>query len=582
MGGLSASHGSICAILANRFNIVMTMPKSILRACSLILTLALSACIVESLDQDLQQLQMQQVTPASGASNVTPDQVVTVEFSDELDPAGLTADKVQLLDSESNPVAVTLASSGNKLFLTPSLPLVLTGSYKLWLSAELKGKNTLAMGEVKQSPFSVRDGIWSSPLQIAGTGTGKQIQWQHHAQGNKGNAILLWESRTVVNGVVTSNELYAAAFNAGSFGWLRPLVLQQNTGLITIPAQARVLNDNNAIAIWQRSDSSGSSQIIASRYLAQNDAWEASKLISAADGISSSPRLFLDQTGNLLATWLYKPSSSSTQQAYASRYLTTSNQWSTPLRPDSDNQSNSIVCCSVGSDKSGNLSVSWQASQSAAGKQAVWNRRYAASQQAWLAAEQISPAIPAINGETTIQLSGSGHAIVGWNGSTDGSNAYPLSAVQSSDSLRWGEVKSLSETAILAGLVSVNKDGNSGTWLSWVQNKQLFARKFDAASGEFLAATAGLALPNFLSASGMAQDGSGGAWLLWLDYKDSAYIGSASMVRLNKTGSFSTAAQFGDKNEFSGVSDLRLDAANGRAVVGWVDANGRILARHFH
>lgn len=558
------------------------MPKSILRACSLILTLALSACIVESLDQNQQQLQMQQITPASGASNVGPEQIVSVEFSDELDSAGLSANNIQLLDSENNPVAVTLSSNGNKLFVTPALPLSLTGSYKLWLSADLKGKNTLAIGEVTQSQFSVRDGSWSSALQLASGGNGKQIHWQHLAQGNRGNAMLLWEHRTLINGVVASNELYAAAFNAGSFSWLRPLVLQQNTGLITIPAQVRVLNDNNAIAIWQRSDGSGSSQIIASRYLTQNDAWEASKRISAADGISSSPRLFLDQTGNLLATWLYKSSSSSAQQAYASRYLTISNQWSTPLRLDLDNQSASIVCCSLGSDKSGNLSVSWLASQSAAGNQAVWNRRYAAAQQTWLAAEQIAPAIPSINAETSIQFSGSGHVIAGWNGNIDGSNAYPLATVQSPDSLRWGEVKSVSETAIQTGMVSVNKDANSGTWLSWVQNKQLLTRKFDAASGEFLAANAGLALPNFSGASSMVQDSSGGAWLLWLDYKDSAYIGSASMIRMNKTGSFSTAAQFGDNNEFSNVSDLYLDAANGRAVVGWVDADGRILARHFH
>lgn len=541
----------------------------------------LSGCPIESISDSQLHLKINNIAPADASVKIQPSQVVSIELSDEPDPASVNADNIQLYNAERVALATDISISGNKLLITPRLPLALAASYTLTISAELKGKNSQPLAETRSSSFNTRDGDWSSPLQIAtAKGESAQIIWQQNSIGNDGSAILNWENRSTTNNVTTS-LLYAAGFDPKAFSWRQPLIIDQTTAANPFQLQAKVLDNGNTIAVWSRTDNQGASQIYTRRYIGKEDRWENSKQLSSSAGNAQAPNLTTDGQGNLLATWNYTPSGSSAAQAYASRYSASTDQWSTPLRLDAEAQA-AVACCIAGADNKGNMFASWRVANASLTSAALWIKRYDVLQNTWLAGVQIAPPILQFGVAESLSLNAQGNSIAAWNGSTSLGTYYPFAAIYNPTTQQWSQAQALSNSNIQSGFVNALRDGNGTQQVVWEQEQKLLARVYDPSSAQFLPQSIPATLTNYLDSSGFVQDSSGGAWLLWLTKVSNKFDGSANILRLNKAGGFEPVKVFGAASEFSGVTSLRLNAANGQAIVSWVDSNGRLLSRHFH
>ncbi|MBW2254823.1 MAG: Ig-like domain-containing protein [Deltaproteobacteria bacterium] len=119
---------------------------------------------------DLSYIEVQSVTPVSGAEDVPLDSAVTVVFTDVIDPASVLPSNVYLVGAA--PVAATLQTVGSMVILTPSAPLAPNEIHTLYVEeagvTDLNG-NGLDLGHDFESSFTTvaLDPVPCSPTQAA-------------------------------------------------------------------------------------------------------------------------------------------------------------------------------------------------------------------------------------------------------------------------------------------------------------------------------------------------------------------------------------------------------------------------------
>jgi len=105
-----------------------------------------------------------------GADDAEPDSIVTVTFSEPLDPRTVTEGALRLLDGDHE-VAGTfeLSSKRDALSFTPAEPLSLWTKYRVELVSTLKDRDGASLVEAFSADFQVRDGVWSVQTLAEGT-----------------------------------------------------------------------------------------------------------------------------------------------------------------------------------------------------------------------------------------------------------------------------------------------------------------------------------------------------------------------------------------------------------------------------
>lgn len=110
------------------------------------------------------------VSPADGAADAEPDAVITLTFSEPLDPKTATEETLQLLDGDTEvPGTFALSRTGREITFTPGQRLTLWTNYRIELSDALRDHEGAAMLAPFEAEFRVRDGAWSVQTLARGT-----------------------------------------------------------------------------------------------------------------------------------------------------------------------------------------------------------------------------------------------------------------------------------------------------------------------------------------------------------------------------------------------------------------------------
>lgn len=114
------------------------------------------------------------VAPTDGATEVDPSGTIRITFSEELDPATVSANSIAILDG-TEPVAGSVSYSGTRATFTPESDLALLAEYTVSVKSAVTDLDGLSMLDDFASTFVVRDGTWaqttSMPGQFAGVST---------------------------------------------------------------------------------------------------------------------------------------------------------------------------------------------------------------------------------------------------------------------------------------------------------------------------------------------------------------------------------------------------------------------------
>jgi hypothetical protein len=177
--------------------------------------------------------------------------------------------------------AANLSASGPQVSVDPQ-----GNAVAVWMRDN--GANYVVQGAVR--PAS--SGLWQAPVDLsAGGGSDPEV-----AIDSQGNAVAVWERSNGANYIVQ-----AAVRPAAGAVWQTPVDLSV-AGANAVVWQVAVDPAGNAVTVWTRNDGTNSVVQGAVRP-ATSGLWQAPVDLSAAGQTAGSPQLAVDPAGNAVAVW---------------------------------------------------------------------------------------------------------------------------------------------------------------------------------------------------------------------------------------------------------------------------------------
>jgi hypothetical protein len=171
--------------------------------------------------------------------------------------------------------------------------------------------------------------------------------------------------------------------------------------------------NGKGLVVW--SEHIASQYVIRARFMTGTN---ASAVTISNAGDSGFPRVAYDGSGNAIVVWAQYQNNRN--DIFSSRYIASTNAWSTPTRLSAPNAVSDAYVPDIGVDSSGNAIVVWHQGDGRNNHFDVWSNRYVASSNSWGAPVLISDGVnTASNAKVAINATGQG--IIAWvQGQDDG------------------------------------------------------------------------------------------------------------------------------------------------------------------
>lgn len=287
---------------------------------------------------------------------------------------------------------------------------------------------------------------WNAPVYLS-TGGSDAARAQVAVDGS-GNPVVVWRGSDGSDDIIQSSRS-----TDGGVSWSTPVDLSLSGQSADLP-QIVAAGSDNVVAVWQRSD--GSNQIIQSSSSANGGAsWSVPANLSASGQDSVASKVAVDDSGNVVAVWLYSPSSDSKVQS--SRLTAGGVSWSTP--EDLSVVGEEAATPQVSADGSGNFVAVWRLTD--VGGTIIQSSQLAAGEANWSEPAQLS-----VSGRSAdnpqVSANGAGNAVAVWQRS-DGSDLVIQFSESSDGGASWSVPAELSESGqnAITPQVAVDLSGNA-------------------------------------------------------------------------------------------------------------------------
>lgn len=200
--------------------------------------------------------------PAPESQEVSPAEVISVMFSEEIEPMSITASSLRLEDQSGRAVDVVAVTRGSEVVLAPKVPLDPRLSYRVTVTGEVTDLAGNGVPETSFWEFRTRAATWSAPVLLENEQRKKAVSIDVAAAG--GVIVAAWASATCVNttcGLV--NEVWAAVRKGGVWG--TPTKLSTATDRI-VGIRVGASATGRAIAVWGEDGVSGPGKLYASHF----------------------------------------------------------------------------------------------------------------------------------------------------------------------------------------------------------------------------------------------------------------------------------------------------------------------------
>lgn len=457
--------------------------------------------------------------PAHQATGVDSPTELRVTFTAPLatTPAPRTTATLQAATSGRIVPISSGGVSGAQLTLNLAEPLALQTRYTLTFTTDLRG----TAGEQPAAPltleFTTRDGQWQTPATIEALA------------GNVANLDLALNDRGDAMAVFTrelsGNTTPFAVRYTGAAGWDTLGRVELSSDITLSANRLRVAMDDtgNAFAAWIQEDAQLSESVMARRYSAANNAWDAALEVDNSVVDAGWVDLGVDGAGNACAAW---------RQGYAiyvSRYdaaALTGWQSPTQLAGPSVPISSPSVTAALG------CRVAWADVEAVSGTRDVWVADALGLNQ-WSTPSSLSIRSPTSLIEIQSHGNARGDAAVLWQTSA---LDFWVSRQSSSSGAAWTSPRELRSTNANPGIIEYiasAMDASGNILVAWVEmgpfGRQIWSARYTAGSGwstaEVLAdMQTGIVVEPYVA---VAIDGAGNGMVLGVRTE-----GSGSTVRV--------------------------------------------------
>jgi hypothetical protein len=398
-------------------------------------------------------------TPANGATGVARKNAIVLTFSTTLDAATLGVGTISLTTAATGIQAYVASVAGNKLTITPLIPLAAALAYRLTVGTGLRGAGGESLTEPVTMTFTTADRRWqtASRLEPVGPTTAERPKVVADA---KGNAIAVWQRRDGQTRSIWSNR-----FTVGT-GWGMPVQISTiaSATSVTDGAEIDVDASGNVIAVWDQSDD-GIFRIWSNRYIA-GIGWGTAVRIqtrTSTTGNALIPHVAFDALGNALAVW--EQSESGVLGIWSNRY-SAGGDWGTAV-PVETNPGDAGGVRIAFDDLSGRAFAVW--SQRVGTCTCIWSNQFTVA-GGWGTPQMIASGT-GVNALTPqISVDGFGNAYAVWTES-DGvqfdiwSNRFRAGA-------DWDTAVKIDDRTGGAGAPQVVADLSGSAYAVWVQQGQ--------------------------------------------------------------------------------------------------------------
>ena len=410
------------------------------------------------------------VTPADNAADVEPDGVVTVTFSEDMDPATINNTNLYLTGPSGNvPGAVTYDAGTRTATFTPAGRSPFLSQYTVTVTTGAASTDAVAMAADFTSTFTVRAGAWQGAVSV---GTTSDAVYPQVAMDASGNAVAVWQE-------ISPDRIYASRYDFAADTWDTPLRIDTAGG--EIPRVACDPN-GNAIAVWQYSN-----DVFARPYDAATDTWGTITTLDASANNAGSPEIATDPAGNGVAVW--HEYNGARYAIYARRYDAGTDTWSGATMIDWG--TGEAENPDVSMDSSGNAIAVWV--QNPTDHYSAYVNHYDAGTNSWSGATQIgfygSPIFRSY--DPKISVSSNGDAIATWY--ADGTHQFVFANCYDASTTSWGTEQDIDSGSNNAQWPDVAVDGSGNGFVVWYQSdgsyQKLYSNRYDKALDNWGGAT---------------------------------------------------------------------------------------------
>jgi hypothetical protein len=197
-----------------------------------------SGADADPLDQPLELLGVEPLD----AATAEPDSSIRFTLSKPIEPSS-AGDRVRLVDRLGRAVPGITSVTGATILFTPSQPLLLANAYTASLLAGVLATDGGALAVPFESHFTIRDGTWSAPENVASVGNSPNVAFD-----GAGNALLLWQEQR--GGCTPSAARFVPGIGWSQLGSVAP----DGFGPFCAPLAAAADSDGTFLFAWDALD----------------------------------------------------------------------------------------------------------------------------------------------------------------------------------------------------------------------------------------------------------------------------------------------------------------------------------------
>ena len=242
-------------------------------------------------------------TPTPDDPSASPSVVLSITFSEKIDPAFVTSSSVQLQLDGGGAVSAAVATNGESVVLIPSAPLDPKKIYKISVSTEIRDLAGNRLAEPAVWGFTTREASWK-PQVLLEQEQGKRAVGITAASNGNGVIMVTWAFApcTTSQQCGFANELWVAIRKNQS--WLPATRI--GTSAFTLGAGKIAIDElGRAVVMWGSSERqfTGSSLVAASY---DGNTWSPPVTIEQMDEMNTHAvirSIAADGSGGMLAIW---------------------------------------------------------------------------------------------------------------------------------------------------------------------------------------------------------------------------------------------------------------------------------------
>lgn len=439
-------------------------------------------------------------------------------------------------------------------------PLVWGSHYQLTVSDTVRssaGGKLTAGGNVS---FDTRMPTWGAAAAIASTGP--YIASLKSGGAANGDTIVLWEDTPQFG---ASPRIVASRYSAGTQQWNAPASIQGNSNRADSP-DLSVSSEGRAAAVWNEEQSDGSYAVKVARFDPATG-WSSAVMLSKA-GLTtqfSQPSVAIANNGNIIATWnQYYNRDVNKTTIEAAYYDAASQQWSATRSMQNQTASYFPVAAIAAN---GNAMLLWSDESASPGVLRAYAARYDAASKSWSASSALQANPGNITYPMRLVIDGGNNAFaVLKEDSSVGGHLY--TARYSAASNSWAKAEDMQSGD--AGSPQIGVDAGGNALLIWSQYQTngdtIQSRRYQQSANVWSALPT---LGNYVSSINMPMqvDRAGNMVTAWVIYEDNAY-----KLRTTRYSAFSgkwdTLQTIVSRSGFIGDPVLSIDQS-GQAMMVW-------------